>query len=174
MIEFRYHLTEQDAVAGAMAALRSSVGRRQLVLSLVWTMPLGAAATGFERWLDSGNARDAAVGAVAGALCVFVWMTAARTLLVRYLVRRAFRNGTLVQHPSGRVWLDDTGMVDELPGGDRRIYSYADMSSIDETPTPVFICIGPAKYLILPRRCGPDAVNAIVEQLRGRLQPSAA
>lgn len=173
MLELQYHLTEGDVVAGATHVFRSPEGRRQRNRLLLWVVPLTAASEAFRRWLDAGSWGEIVVRALLAAAFMALLAVVVQVVVLRLGARRAYRNGTLPVHRSGRLLLDDSGLVDELPGG-ARIYSYAELSSITETPTHVFIGAGPATYFVIPRRCGEEAVRAIASEVRRRLSFQAS
>jgi len=81
------------------------------------------------------------------------------------MVRRSFANGLRPPLSPSRLWVDASGgVVDESPKT-TTWYSPSAIEKIEETPAYVFVYVGPARALVIPRRADEAAVRAFVQAL---------
>ena len=83
-------------------------------------------------------------------------------------LRRSFTDGLRPPLSPSRLWVDASGgVVDESPNT-TTWFSPSAIQRIEETPEYVFVFVGPARALIIPRRADEAAVRTFVQALTWR------
>lgn len=108
--------------------------------------------------------------AVAVLVCAFlaVWILLLPTITARQVAKRIPRwiaSGQLPAPTPSLLWIDEHGTIVNQSRDRTTTYAVTAIERVDETPDYVFIIVGVAQTLVIPRRVGEPAVQAFLQAL---------
>jgi hypothetical protein len=119
---------------------------------------------------------------VAVLVCAFcaVWILLLPTITARRIAKRVPRwiaSGQLPAPTPSLLWIDEHGTIVNQSRDRTTTYAVTAIERVDETPDYVFIIVGVAQTLIIPRRIGEPAVQGFLQALhwyRGQIYADPA
>ncbi|HQD22023.1 MAG TPA: hypothetical protein PKY27_07185, partial [Arachnia sp.] len=164
LAELEDDVLPDDYQAVNRAALRSRVGRRQLLVLTAWTLPLGAV-VGLSLTLIPDFAlapvSSALVGALSGTLGLLVVVLA----MIPTQVRRMVASGVYKVGP-GAWWADQERFYEEI-GGRQYVVDWAKIDRIQRADGIAIVWIGEAYTVLVP--CRDDGGRAFVAAAERRV-----
>ena len=164
LAELEDDVLPDDYQAVNRAALRSRVGRRQLLVLTAWTLPLGAV-VGLSLTLIPDFAlapvSSALVGALSGTLGLLVVVLA----MIPTQVRRMVASGVYKVGP-GAWWADQERFYEEI-GGRQYVVDWAKIDRIQQADGVAMLWLSPAFAILVP--CRDDRGRAFVAALERHL-----
>lgn len=164
LAELEDDVLPDDYQAVNRAALRSRVGRRQLLVLIAWSLPIGAV-VGLCLTLIPSFALTPAVAALVGALSGTLGLLVVVLAMIPTQVRNMVASG-VYKVGSGAWWCDQERFYEEI-GGRQYVIDWAKIDRIQRADGIAIVWIGEAFTILVP--CRDDRGRAFVAAAEGHV-----